>query len=140
MQANPLDSMPNAQTSPEGWVNWYDVLKSYFGRSVADQVWIRTWDTYGGIDSPANTGDLRDAMAKNDIIIDATGVSQAFDTVKHAATSVTDYFGSFMQMGKWAVAGVLIIGIGGAAILVYGLAKDPGKAVDTATKATALAV
>jgi hypothetical protein len=140
MQANPLDSMPNAQTSPQAWVTWYGTLKDYFGRKVADQVWVRTWDIYGGVDSPANTADLRDGMAKNDITIDASGSSQAYDTIRHTVTGVTDFFGDFMQMGKFAVGGILVIGLGGAALLIYGLTKNPNKTIETGTKVAKMAI
>lgn len=139
MTANPLDDMPNANTTPEAWVNWYSEVTDYFGRSVGDQLWIRAWGIYGGPNSTANTAALRDAMAKNDIKIDASGTSEAFDSVRHAVTGVGDYLGSIFQMGKWAAFGVVGIGIIGLGIFVWGLAKDPNKTIQTGTKAAAIA-
>ncbi len=51
-----------------------------------------------------------------------------------AGSDVTDFFGDFFTVGKYLGIGMGVILVGGIAMLIFNIAKEPAKAVGTAIK------
>ncbi len=127
MQVLPLDNIPNTTSAPEVWTDWYDELQSRYGTKVAKQLWTKAWSLRGGDQSQVdvNTAALRDAMLKNGITIDSSGITQLEDATRRTVGGVTDFLGDIFTMGKWAAIGTGALILLGTGFLIYNIARKP---------------
>ena len=129
MKAKVLNSIPPFDAQAEQWIQFHKDLKSNFGKKVANSTWVKAWGIRGT--GKANTGDLRDYLADNNITINTS----KWDAVVDAGSDVTDYFGDLFQVSKYVGIGFAIILVGGVGMLVYNIAKKPAESIGLAARA-----
>ena len=133
-KADVISGMPPYNSQAENWIQWHQDLKSNFGKKIANGLWLKAWRIRGN--SSANTSDLRKYMEKQGVKISGT----AWDSIVDVGVGVTDAFGSIFQVGKVVGISLGVIVIGGLAMVVYNLAKDPAKSIGTGARAFATKV
>lgn len=126
MKVDPTSNIPTQSSRPEEWIEWHKGLKSNFGKKVANSLFTKAWVLRGTPQS--NTGDLREYLSKNGIVISTS----AWDKIVDKGSDVTDFFGDVFNIGKYAGIGLAVILVGGIGMLVFNIAKDPNKAVGSA--------
>jgi len=127
MKSN-INTIPTSKSSSDEWIEWHKSLKSRFGRKKANKLFIHAWEKRAGAGSDASTVSLREYMEKQGLQIDTS----AWEDITDFGSGVADFIGSGFTMMKWAgiVTGVIILG--GVAMILYNVAKDPAKSVGTA--------
>jgi hypothetical protein len=114
-----ISKMPNLGSSDLEWINWFDDLRKRYGRTDYVRIFTSAWKKRGG--STANTVKLRKYLGDYKIEIDES----IWNKIADLGGDITDSFGSFMKVGKWAgiaVGSILLIGIG---VFVFNIAKSP---------------
>jgi hypothetical protein len=117
----PPTRVPNKTASAAEWKSWHESLKSSFGQKNANMLFLAAWKKRGGVNSAANTSDLRTYLEDNGISLDKNWVGSIAD----GAASVTDVFGDLFQIQKYIGIAIAVVVIGGAGMLIYNLAKNP---------------
>lgn len=130
-KADVISGMPPYNSQAENWIQWHQDLKSNFGKKIANGLWLKAWRIRGN--SNANTSDLRKYMEKQGVKISGS----AWDSIVDVGVGVTDAFGSIFQVGKVVGISLGVIVIGGLAMVVYNLAKNPAKSIGTGARAFA---
>jgi len=129
---NPTQIIPTKSSSSQSWIQWHKAMKSRYGKKDANALFVKAWDLRGGAGSDASTNELRVYMKDNGVVLDTTSIEDIVDTTQ----SGLDGLGSFFTMGKYATIAVGVIVVGGLAMLVYNIAKQPVKAISTAANFT----
>ena len=119
-KVSPLTNIPNKNSQASAWIEWHKTLKDNFGRKQANALFIKAWQRQGDTFT-ANTHELREYLSKNGINIEKNIASAVFDS----GADVFDSIGDFMQVGKYVVIALGVITIGGLALAVYNIAKNP---------------
>jgi hypothetical protein len=127
---NPVQNIPNRSSASDHWIEWYKSLKGNFGKKQANMIFVKAWGLRGGAGSDASTVELREYMKSNGVTLDTTSIESIQDTVSGGLDSIGDFF----TMGKWVGISLIVIVVGGLGLTVYNIAKQPIKAVRTATK------
>jgi hypothetical protein len=122
-----ITSMPTKSSAGATWIEWHKILKRTLGKKNANITWIKAWDMRGGKNSPASTSALREYMKGEGVVIDKTTVQSVTDF----GGGVLDSIGSVFKVGKWIFLVVIGIIVGGLALLVWGLLKNPIKSIST---------
>ena len=130
--ANPIQLIPNMQSSSQAWIQWHKAMKSRYGLKEANTLFVKAWDLRGGAGSSASTNELRTYMKDNGVTLDTTSIEDVVDTTQ----SGLDSLGNMFTMGKYVAIGVGVIVLGGAALLVFNIAKQPIKAASAAANFT----
>lgn len=110
-------------TSDAGWIQYFKDLRRSFGQRNAVSVWVKTWESRGGKTSKANTSTLRTFMKKQGVEVDNTGIAKIVDAGKGFANKVGFVY-------KTGVVFIFVSGgiiLAGAALIIYGLAKQPAE-------------
>ncbi len=128
MKADPTTNIPGYNAKSESWIEWHKELKSNFGKKIANSLFLKAWGIRGN--SSANTLDLRQYLKTNGITISES----AWDSVIDAGSDVSDFFGDIFSIGKTAGIVIGVIVLGGAAMLVFNIVRNPGKTVGTTIK------
>jgi len=128
-KASVIDSIPSMNSKFEDWIQWHKNLKAQFGKKLANSEWIKGWKIRGS--SSANKTGLREYLADEGIQIDES----AWDEVMDLGVGVTDFFGDVFSVGKYVTLGIVVIVVGGLAMLVFNIAKNPAENVGLATRA-----
>ena len=63
MQGSPADFIPNQQSTDMQWQSWYEMLRSYFSKKTANELWQAAWSSRKS--SSATTAKLDEYMKKN---------------------------------------------------------------------------
>jgi len=126
-----IANMPRKTSSGADWIEWHKLLKRTLGKKNANVTWIKAWDLRGGKGSSASTSDLRNYMKDEGIVVDKTTLQSATDF----GGDVLDKIGSAFTVGKWIFLIVIGIIVGGLALLVWGLLKDPIKSISATGQA-----
>lgn len=130
-KADVISGMPPFNSQGENWIQWHQDLKSNFGKKIANGLWLKAWRIRGN--SSSNTSDLRKYMKSQGVTISESG----WDSVVDVGVGITDAFGSIFQVGKIVGISLGVIVIGGLAMVVYNLAKNPAKSIGTGARAFA---
>ncbi len=129
----PLQLIPTQQSSSQAWIEWHKAMKSRYGLKEANILFVKAWDKRAGAGSSASTNELRTYMLDNKITLDTSTLESLTD----AGYSTLDSIGGIFTMGKYAAAiAVGVIVLGGVAMLVFNIAKQPVKAIGSAAKFT----
>jgi hypothetical protein len=121
-RVNPAESIPDTTSDASAWIQWHKELKNRYGKKTANHLWMLAWKNSGttGV-LGVSTADLRAYMEKQGVILDKNALASAQDTALGVFSKVGDIF----QIGEYAAIGILIVIIGGSALLIYNLAKKP---------------
>lgn len=126
MKADPKQ-IPITSSAPEVWIEWHKALKSNFGKSTANQIFLKAWALRGHNSDDAN---LRSYLKDQGISL-TTGV---LGKTEDYASGVLDSIGDVFSVGKYLGLGIIVIGTGLAAIFIFNIAKDPVKSASAAAK------
>jgi hypothetical protein len=133
MTAITIRNIPTRQSTAQEWTEWWNELRSRYGKKKARAIWTKAWSIRGT--SSANTRELRTFMAeKSDINIEAGIGGKITDIVLDPFDRFQDITEDIIGAGKWVTGAVLVILIGGTAMLVYNIAKAPAESIGTALK------
>lgn len=128
MSKETIFNIPNTHSSSTAWIEWHKSLRKEFGKKKANYLFVQAWDIRAGKGSDASTNELREYMKDNGVILDTTTLEDITDT----ASNITDFFGDIFQYGKIAglvVGGMVLVSVG---MILYNVAKNPIKAMETA--------
>lgn len=120
-----ITSMPTKSSSGEAWKEWHIKLKRTLGKKNANFTWIKAWDLRGGKNSNASTNSLRSYMKDEGIEVDKTTIQSVTDFGGDAL----DFVGGVFNVGKWISLIVIGVVVGGLALLIWGLLKNPIKSL-----------
>lgn len=123
MLSNVELNIPGLKSSDQQWIQWHKDLKDTFGKKMANSLFLAYWEKRQSYS--ANTHDLRTYATGQGFKIDGDILSGITD----AGFSVTDSIGDILKVGKWVGIGLAVILVGGIGLLVYNVAKDPGKII-----------
>jgi len=107
------NSIPQLNSSSAEWIEWHKNLKSRYGKSTANSLWLKAWRFRGN--SNANSNELRTHMSSNGVKID----SSFFNKVVDVGDNVIDKVGNIVKLsrvGTVVVGGALMIGV---AYIIY---------------------
>lgn len=128
--ADPTKIIPTKQSSSQAWIQWHKAMKNRYGKKQANTLFVKAWDMRGGAGSSASTNELREYMKDNDVVLDTTTIENIVDTTSTGLDALGDVF----TTGKYLFLGLGVIVVGGLAMLVYNVAKNPAKSVATAAQ------
>jgi hypothetical protein len=129
-KARVIESIPSKSSGTAVWKEFHIQLKDNYGKKIANAVFVKAWEMRGGIDSPANSSELRQYLEKNGISIDKNGLATIIDSV----TGIVDYFGDFMVAGKWITIGLTAVIALGIGVLVINIASKPIESANAAMR------
>lgn len=124
--------LPTVKSTDVEWLNWLELLTSPingFGRNRATTIFLNLWEKRGT--DKANTLQLRKKL-KDDYNIEID--ESVFNKVADLGGGITDTIGGIATAGKYVVISLGVIVIGGLAMVVYNLAKNPARNVGTVIK------
>ena len=121
----PSDIIPNKQSSSQAWIQWHKAMKSMLGKKEANKLFVKAWDKRGGAGSKGSSNELRTYMKDNGVTLDTTTLESIEDTTSRGL----DWVGDNLSMGRYLGIAVGVIVLGGAAMLIFNVAKQPIKAV-----------
>lgn len=143
-----VKNIPTFKSSETEWMNWHQGLIDTFGKQDADVLLIKglakRWK------QGAKSTTFIDYLQKQNIPVDLSLWEQIKDTttdagaellitaqkVKNIGDSVLDTIGSFVGVGKYVVIGLAVVAVGGVAMIVYNIGKNPIAAAGAAAKFT----
>jgi len=128
-KADVISGMPQYNSQAENWIQWHQDLKSNFGKKIANGLWLKAWRIRGN--STANTSDLRKYMTKQGVKI----AESTWDSIVDVGVDITDGIGTIFQATKYVGIALGVIVVGGLAMVVYNLAKDPAKNIGVGARA-----
>lgn len=126
---------PTINSADTTWINWHKALKGDIGQQLAANIFLCVWAKQGT--SEANTVALRTYLAPQGITIDESAWDQVADMGSSLGGTISGVFNNIsnvFKFGQYAAAGVVIIVIGGLAMVIYNVAKDPIGAAGAAAK------
>jgi hypothetical protein len=126
-----INSIPGFGAKSEQWIVFHKDLKSNFGKKTANSIWVKAWGLKGNSD--ANNSSLRDYLDKNNIKISTS----RWDDVTDFGGDALDFFGDIFTVAKWGGIALGVILLGGLAMTVYNIAKNPAQSAGTAARAFA---
>lgn len=127
MKADPKQ-IPTVNDTADIWIAWYDALQDSFGKKTANQLFVKAWKLRGSTDKSTNA--LRDHLKKNGIEIPTTWGQDVIDK----GSDISDIFGDMFHMGKYFGIAIAVIAVGGTAMIIYNLAKNPAQSAGTIIK------
>lgn len=120
-----ITSMPTKSSSGEAWIEWHKKMKRTLGKKNANLTWVKAWDLRGGKNSNASTNSLRNYMKDEGVEVDKTTLQSVTDFGGDAL----DFVGGVFNVGKLIFLVVIGVIVGGLALLVWGLLKNPIKSI-----------
>ena len=121
---------PKNRSESQAWIEWHKAMKSRLGKKTANAIFVKFWQQRAGKGSEASTVELRNYMEKQGVKLDTTAMEDFADI----SDSVTSGIGGFFSFAKYTGIALGVIIIGGLAMVVYNIGKEPVKAVNTAMK------
>ncbi len=122
---NPTKIIPNKSSSAAAWMEWHKALKSRYGKKQANALFVTAWEKRGS--NAANTMELREYMKDNDVDLGSNTVQDVLDFTSGGIDTIGDMF----TIGKYLTIGVAVIVVGGLGMLIFNLAKQPIKALES---------
>lgn len=107
---DPSLSVPTASSKSENWIQWHKDLKKMFGKKKANSLWLFAWAKRGGVNSSANTSDLRSYMEGQGVNITTTTLNDITDTIGDVL-GFSFGVGKIVIIGTLSVVGLILIGI-----------------------------
>ena len=107
---DPSLSVPTASSKSENWIQWHKDLKKMFGKKKANSIWLFAWAKRGGVNSSANTNDLRDYMEGQGVNITTTTLNDITDTIGDVL-GFGFGVGKIVIIGTLSVVGLILVGI-----------------------------
>jgi hypothetical protein len=107
---DPSKSIPTASSKSENWIVWHKDLKKIFGKKKANSIWLYAWAKRGGVNSPANTTELRREMEGQGVNITTTTLNDITDTIGDVL-GFSFGVGKIVIIGTLSVVGLILIGI-----------------------------
>ena len=110
MKIDPSKNIPTASSKSENWVQWHVDLKKMFGKKKANSIWLYAWTKRGGVNSSANTKDLRDYMDGQGVDITTTKLNELTDAIGN----VLDFglgVGKVLLIGGLSFVGLVLVAI-----------------------------
>lgn len=132
MDTTALLNIPTKTSSDGEWLEWYKLMKSSFGKKTARIRFVNAWNKRGGKDSTANTNNLRTEMEKDGVVIE----SGVIGTITDFGVDVVDGISDAFSIGKYATITIGVILVAGLAMIVYGIAKQPLKLIESSQRTT----
>lgn len=117
MAKDPSKNIPNSRSPAEAWIQWHRDLKRTFGRRQANSIWVYAWSKRGGINSPANTRNLRNYMSGEGVDVSRTSLSGVGDSLSNFGSGIFSFF-------KWGLIIPIAVGSIAVLIIVYNISKD----------------
>jgi hypothetical protein len=119
--------MPSKISKSEEWIAFHKAL-ARFGPKVANAEWLKFWADRET--SQANDLALRTYLKTKGITISES----AFDSAIDKGAGVLGFFGNMFSIGKYVGIGLAVVAVGGLAMIVYNVAKNPVGAAGAAIK------
>jgi hypothetical protein len=107
---DPSLSVPTASSKSENWIQWHKDLKKMFGKKKANSLWLFAWAKRGGVNSSANTSDLRNYMEGQGVNITTTTLNDITDTIGDVL-GFSFGVGKIVIIGTLSVVGLILVGI-----------------------------
>jgi hypothetical protein len=126
---NPLLNEPSTTTNDQGWIQWHKDCKATFGKKTANSLFSAFWAKRGATNSKANTNALRSYAESQGFQIQGDSISGIVDSIY----DIGDAFGDVFKIGKYATIGVGVMLLGGVAMLIWSITKEPFKAIAAAS-------
>ncbi len=124
-----IEVMPNINSVDKDWIGWIDFVVSKYGSGVGKQMFIDAWQKRGSRN--ANTRMIRTHLkSQYNIEIDES----VWDNIVDKGGDLGDSISNVLKVGKYVTIAVGVIVLGGLAMIVFNVGKNPIKAVGTATK------
>lgn len=124
----PDKNLPSINDVDQIWIDWHKNLVTSIGRSQANLYWSK----YYNIVKPdkATTNYLIDYAEKQGIKIDRT----ALQSLGNVFSGIGDFAAGAFGVIKYTGIALLVIVVGGIALVVYNVAKNPNKTIDIAVR------
>jgi hypothetical protein len=107
---DPSKSIPTASSKSENWIVWHKDLKKMFGKKKANSIWLYAWAKRGGVNSPANTTELRKEMEGQGVNITTTTLGDLTDTIGDVLGFGLG-IGKIVIIGGLSITGLILLGI-----------------------------
>lgn len=118
---NPEKVIPTSNSTAQEWIQWHKALDSYLGLKKANYLFTIAWSKRGGTSVRGNTSELRNYLKDKGLSIETNGIQDLTDFTEN----IGDKLGTMFTIGKWATISIFAVAIGGAALLIYSVAKKP---------------
>lgn len=115
------NTIPQMTSSSAEWIEWHKNMKSRYGKSTANSLWLKAWRFRGN--SKANTNELRTYMSNNGVKID----SSSWDKIVDIGDSVVDKVGNIIKVGEVGAIVLSVALLGGVAYILYSVVSTPSK-------------
>ena len=133
---NPLYILPDAKSTSQDWITFYDMLVARYGKKAAPVAFVKAWQQFGGANSSANVNDIQKGTG---LIFDKGLIA----SIEGAGSDVVDYVGGFFnslgtgsKIAFYSAIGLSVLVVGGIAIRVITLSsKDAGTFAGAGAKA-----
>lgn len=122
------NNIPQLSSSSAEWIEWHKNLKSRYGKSTANTLWLKAWRFRGN--SKANTNELRTYMSDNSVKID----SSTWNKIVDVGDSVVDKVGNIIKVGEVATIVLAISLVGGIGYILYSVVSSPSRYTSAARK------
>ena len=125
-----LQNLPSVNSSDQQWIAWYKTLRSEVGKKGANALFLRAWEkrkNAGLLGSSANTQNLREFLAKQDIDVRPDGIfAYPITALEYAENAIDTAFG----ISKWTFIILACLVLIPVAILLFNVARNPKLIVD----------
>lgn len=121
---SPENNIPTSNSTAQDWKQWYESLAYFFSRKDTNALFTKAWDARGGTSARGNTEELRTFLKTKGLTIETTGVQDIVDFSAGIGTSVSNGVSDFLKVGKFAGISLVVIVIGGLAMIVFSIGKD----------------
>jgi hypothetical protein len=115
------NTIPQMNSSSAEWIEWHKNMKSRYGKSTANSLWLKAWKFRGN--SKSNTNELRTYMSNNGVKID----SSSFDKIVDVGDSIIDKVGNIVKVGGIGAIFINFAILGGVAYILYSVISTPDK-------------
>lgn len=103
--ASTIDNIPHEDSTDNHWIEWHKALKSRYGKSDANLLFLQAWEERG--EDYANTYQLRTYLESQGMEIDGTNIfSGISDGMKNTWGSLNN---GFSGIGSAAMIGVVVV-------------------------------
>lgn len=124
----PIKIIPTKQSTEEDWKAFIDALSQRYGNKNARILFMKAWSKNG---FSSTSSEFRKYLkGEYKIIISTTNIQATIDKIG----GVDDFFSDVFTAGKWISIGFAVIIVGGVAMIIYNIAKNPAQAIGTTIK------
>lgn len=124
-----IQVMPSINSVDKDWIGWIDFIVSKYGSGLGKQMFVDAWQKRGS--RAANTRTIRTHLKSSyNIEID----ENIWDNIVDKGGDLGDSISNVLKVGKYVTIAVGVIVLGGLAMIVFNIGKDPIRAAGTAAK------